>query len=119
MTGTMGYKSPKRRDAHEEWGVEHVDPSAIWKGLPLKDGPLQEKNGNGPKEKKERKKAQQASLAEINGGKIHRPKKWQNGASLTSPYHSSKMTSMGEGDSDLIDEQNGTKVSSSGRNGMG
>ena len=92
------------------------------KGLPLKDGPLQEKKkgGIGPKKKKERKKAQRASLVEINiSSKIHRPKKRQNGVSLISPYHSSKVTSMGQGDSDLIEEQNEPKLSSNGRNNMG
>ena len=56
----MGYKSPKRRDTHEEWGVEHIDPLAIWKGLPLKDGPLQEKKKKkrmGPKKKKGKKES--------------------------------------------------------------
>ena len=53
MAGRMGYKSLKRKDTHEEWGMEHVGRWAIWKGLPLKDGPLQEKKkGNGPKERK-------------------------------------------------------------------
>ena len=72
------------------------------------------------RKKKERKKAQRASLVEINiNSKIHRPKKRQNGASLISPYHSSKVTSMGEGDSDLIEEQNEPKLSSNSRNNMG
>ena len=63
----MAYKSLKRKDTHEEWETEHVGQWAIWKGLPLKDGPLQEKKkGMGPKKERERKKAQWASLAEIN-----------------------------------------------------
>lgn len=53
----MGYKSPKRRDTHEEWGVEHIGPLAIWKGLPLKDVPPSGKKWRmGPKKKKRKER---------------------------------------------------------------
>ena len=95
------------------WPIGHMKGPAT--------GPLQEKKREwAQRKKKERKKAQRASLVEINiSSKIHRPKKRQNGASLISPYRSSKVTSMGEGDSDLIEEQNEPNLSSNGRNNMG
>lgn len=46
------------------------------------------------------------------------PKKRQNGANLISSYRSSQETTMGEGDSNLTNETNETKLSSNGKNNV-
>ena len=46
------------------------------------------------------------------------PRRGKNGASPASPCQSSKGTSMGREDSNIMEEQNKTKLSSNGKNSM-
>ena len=82
--------------------------------------PSGKKKGNGPKEKKGKKESPTGQPSR-NQHKQQNPQAQEeaNGASLKSPYRSSKVTSMDDGDSDLIKEQNEPKLSSNGRNNMG
>ena len=72
----------------------------------------------GPKIEKKERRPNRLAWQKLVVSKPTSPRRGKNGASLASPCQSSKGTSMGREDSNLMEEQNKIKLSNNGKNNV-